>query len=52
MKKIIEVLFIILILGIISGVIPVLGLVLLFKYPILIIPVLAFDIIWITKELI
>ena len=51
MRKIIEILFIIIILGIISGIIPFLGLMLLYKYPILIIPVLILDIYWIMYEL-
>ncbi len=51
MKKILELFVIIFILGLISGIIPTLGVALMYKFPILIIPVLIFDFCWIMYEL-
>lgn len=51
MKKVLELFVIIFILGLISGIIPALGMAILYKFPILIIPVLIFDFCWIMYEL-
>ena len=50
MKKVLELFVIIFILGLISGIIPALGVALIYKFPILIIPVLIFDFCWIMYE--
>lgn len=52
MRKLVEILAIIFILGIISGIIPGLAMALLYKFPLLIIPVLVIDVVWIFKELV
>lgn len=51
MRKIEELLVIIFILGLITGIIPAIGVALMYKFPILIIPVLIFDFYLIIKEL-
>ena len=51
MRKIKELIIIIFILGIISGILPALAVGLMNKYPLLIIPILIVNFIWITKEL-
>ena len=51
MKKLLELVIILIILGMISGIIPALLVGLLDKFPILIVPVLIIDFIWIMKEL-
>lgn len=51
MKKVLELFVIIFILGLISGIIPALGLALMYKFPILIVPVFIFIYCWIMYEL-
>lgn len=50
MKKLLELLIIIFILGMISGIIPGLMVALMYKFPILIVPILLFDFGWIMFE--
>lgn len=50
MKKVLELFVIIFILGLISGIIPALGMALLFKFPILIVPVFILTYCWFMYE--
>ena len=51
MRKIREFLFIIFILGLILGIIPALGVALIFKFPILLIPIIIFIIYWLLYNI-
>lgn len=51
MRSILKFFIIIFILGLILGIIPALGVALIFKFPILIIPVIIFNLYFIIKEI-